>query len=274
MLDNMKLLKYSSPMNKSVFSLTSDLLLNKDTENFLNVKRVKLLENIVVYGSIAKAAKASGVTYKTAWEWIDKMNDLSPKPLVKKISGGKGGGGTVVTAYAKELMHLFEEIEALHQKHLNTLEESFSYLENEEEVGSFSFSRLEGKIIEIVLNAKNAIVSIELLNGSVISAQAPISFVEVNALKVGSVIMALIESDAISVSRSFDKEISSRNKLKTEVIGISIEEDVLLTLGLDEAQMMTSRITLKSYNDLKIKKGDILIAMFKAYSVTLFNVER
>lgn len=262
-------------MNKSTFLLVSKLLLNADDENFLSVKRVKLLENIIIYGSMSKAAKASGVTYKTAWEWIEKMNSLSPKPLVQKVSGGKGGGGTVVTAYAKELMHLFEEVEALHQKHLHTLEETFSHLENEEASQSFSFSRLEAKVAEISLNAKSALFLVELLDGSIISAQAPVSFVEVNSLCVGSSITVLIESDTISVSKSFEKEISTRNKLKTEVKEILIEEDdVLLTLAIAHEQFITSRITLKSYKDLQIKKGDNLMAMFKAYNVTLFNGER
>lgn len=262
-------------MNKSAFVLVSNLLLNREDQNFLSLKRVKLLENIIVYGSMSKAAKASGITYKTAWEWIEKMNSLSPKPLVQKVSGGKGGGGTVVTAYAKELMYLFEEVEALHHKHLNTLEETFSHLEDEEVSEAFSFSRLEAKIIEISLNANNAIFLLELIGGSMISAQAPVSFVEVNSLRKGSLINVLIESDAVSVSKSFEKEISSRNKLKTEVKAIRIQEDdVLLTLSIEKGQSITSRITRKSYKELEIKKGDSLMAMFKAYNVTLFNSER
>ena len=134
---------------------------------------------------------------------------------------------------------------------------------------------MEAKIIEISLNAKNAVFLVELLGGSVISAQAPVSFVEVNALSVGSFITVLIESDAISVSRSFEKEISTRNQLKTEVKEIVIqEEDVLLSLAIAQGQVITSRITLKSYKDLDINKGDNLMAMFKAYNVTLFKREK
>ena len=267
-LDSRYIQKYTSSMNK--FTLASDLFLRKEKENFLSLKKVQLLENIIVYGSISQAAKASGVTYKTAWEWIDKMNALAPKPLVQKISGGKGGGGTIVTVYAKELMQTYEEVDALHHKHLETLEKAFDYLDDEKEK-TFSFSRLDAEITEISVHEKRANVELRLACGSLINIQSPLSFVEVNALHAGSKTSVLIESEAVSVSRSSDKKISSRNKLKTKVEDIMIDgEDVLLTLFLCEEQYLTSRITHKSYKDMQIKKDDELMAMFKAYSATLF----
>lgn len=267
-LDSRKVQKYTSSMNN--FTLASDLFLRKEEENFLSLKKVQLLENIMVYGSISQAAKASGVTYKTAWDWIDKMNTLAPKPLVQKISGGKGGGGTIVTVYAKELMQTYEEVAALHQKHLETLQKAFEYLDDEKEK-VFSFSRLDAMITKISVHEKRANVELKLSCGSLINIHSPLSFIEVNKLHAGSSASVLIESEAVSVSRVMDQEISSRNKLKTQVEDMSIEgEDVLLTLLLCKDQYLTSRVTFKSYKDLKIKKGDALMAMFKAYSATLF----
>lgn len=257
-------------MNNLEFTLASDLFLRKEDEVFLSLKKVQLLENIMIYGSMTKAAKASGVTYKTAWAWIEKMNALAPKPIVQKISGGKGGGGTIVTVYAKELMRTYEEVEALHQKHLETLEKAFDYLDDEKEK-AFSFSRLDAVVMDVSVYEKRANVELKLSCGSLINVQSPLSFVEVNALHEGSPISVLIESEAVSVSRSLDKDISSRNKLKTRVDEIKIDgEDVLLTLFLCAGQSLTSRITYKSYQDLQIKTGDKIMAMFKAYSATLF----
>jgi molybdate transport system regulatory protein len=244
--------------------------LRKEEENFLSLRKVQLLENIIVYGSISQAAKASGITYKTAWDWIDKMNALAPKPLVQKISGGKGGGGTIVTVYAKELMQTYEEVDALHQKHLETLEKAFDYLDDEK-AKTFSFSHLDAEITKISVHGNRANVELKLACGSLINIQSPLSSVKVNALEPGSTTSVLIESEAVSVSRSSDKKISSRNKLATKVEDIAIDgEDVLLTLYICEEQYLTARITYKSYIEMKIKKGDALMAMFKAYSATLF----
>jgi len=260
-----------SPNKKPSFSLESKLLLRKNREDFLSPKKVQLLENITIYGSISKAAKASEITYKTAWTWIDKMNSLAPKALVEKISGGKGGGGTLVTAYAKELICLYEEVEALHNKHLNTLERAFDHLEDEK-IKGFSFSRLNAEVVEISKHEKRATLRLKLGCGSSISAQAPVAFVEVNKLKPASMLYVLVESQAVSVSKSFEKESSSRNKLQTKVVDVMIHgEDVVLTLSLGNSEMLTSQITYQSYQSLDIKKEDELWVMFKAYSITLLK---
>ena len=256
---------------RSSFSLESNLLLKKNDEDFLTLKRIELLENITVYGSIAEAAKVSSISYKTAWSWIEKMNALAPKALVQKISGGKGGGGTLVTAYAKELICLYDEVEALHKKHLATLETAFEHLEDEK-MKSFSFSRLNAEVLDISRHEKRATLSLKLECGQLISAQAPWAYVEVNSLQEGSLISILIESEAVSVSKSVEKEISSRNKLKTKVNDITINgQDVLLTLVLDDNTILTSQITHKSYTDMNIQKNDELLAVFKAYSITLIG---
>lgn len=258
-------------LKEEAFHLSAELLLSRGAEEFLSSKRVQLLENITIFGSISKAANASGITYKTAWSWIDKMNSLSAKSMVQRISGGKGGGGTIVTSYAKELICRYEELEALHQKHLDTLERAFDTLEDESRE-EFVFSRLNAQILKIEKYGKKATLSLRLSSGEMISAQAPWAFVEVNELKVTSLVYVLIESEAVSVSKSFEKEISSRNRLKTKVKEIVIRgEDVLLKLILAEDEVLTSQITLKSFKNLNIKEEDELLALFKAYSITLLS---
>jgi len=145
-IDLRYILKYTALMSNIVFSLESDLRLTKGSEEFLSPKRVQLLENITIYGSMTKAAKASGITYKTAWAWIEKMNSLASKPMVQRISGGKGGGGTIVTVFAKELIERFIQLEALHKKHLASLDRSFEDLDNGR-MQDFVFSRLNAEVI-------------------------------------------------------------------------------------------------------------------------------
>ena len=262
-------------MGNSSFVLSSDLLLNKDATNFLTLKRVELLENIRDYGSITKAAKASGVTYKTAWDWIDKMNALSAKSLVQKLSGGKDGGGTVVTAYASELIRIYHEVNALHQKHLDSLQSSLDFIEDDIAKKTFSFSRLNAHVKEIHKHENRTELLMSLEGGYLITAYCSANFIKVNDIKAESMVSLLIESDTVLVSKEIKEKISSRNSLETEVIEIDFQgDDVLLRLGLGQKQTLTSRITRQSFKNLEIKIGDTLVAMFKAYSVTLLRGER
>jgi len=258
-------------MSNTAFSLESDLYLSKHSEEFLSPKRVQLLENITIYGSITKAAKASGITYKTAWAWIDKMNTLATKPLVQRISGGKGGGGTIVTAFAKSLMQRFIELEALHQKHLASLDRSFDDLDTGK-MHDFVFSRLNAEIVSISEHESRASLVLKLCTGEVLNAQVPMAFVTVNKLKKEALISVLIESEAVSVSRYSEDELSSTNRLRTRVKEISIQEDeVLLRLCLDNGDFIYSQITYQSFEKLKIQKEDELLAIFKAYNITLLS---
>ena len=73
-------------------ALNGNLWFTKDTSKFLGGDRIAMLEKIDELGSITKAAKAVGVSYKTAWEMVNQINNLAAVPLVDRATGGKGGG--------------------------------------------------------------------------------------------------------------------------------------------------------------------------------------
>ena len=75
-------------------------ILRRQSE-FLGGDRIALLEKIDELGSITKAAKAVGISYKNAWDTVNLINNLAEKPLVNRSAGGKGGGGTSLTAEGK-----------------------------------------------------------------------------------------------------------------------------------------------------------------------------
>ena len=93
------------------YRLNARLWLNRGEETFLSVGRIILLERIKEYGSITRAARSMGMSYRHAWELVDSMNRLAPKPLVLTETGGRGGGGTVLTPYAEELVARFRKIQ-------------------------------------------------------------------------------------------------------------------------------------------------------------------
>lgn len=83
----------------------------KHTKAYLGVGRIEILERIAKSGSISKAAKEMGMSYKAAWDCVDIMNKLSPEPLVVSNNGGKGGGGTKVTPLGFQAIETFHQLE-------------------------------------------------------------------------------------------------------------------------------------------------------------------
>ncbi len=90
-------------------------------ESFGGSGRVELLARIAASGSIAKAAKSMRMSYKGAWDAIDAMSKLAGEPLLERLKGGKGGGGTRLTQRGEQLVANFRTIEREHRCFVDAL---------------------------------------------------------------------------------------------------------------------------------------------------------
>jgi molybdate transport system regulatory protein len=90
--------------------------------------RIELLKHIKQDGSLSKAARTMKISYRKAWNLIQEMNKHSNKPLVECNSGGKGGGRTILTSHAEELIKLFEDIKVSHDAFIEQKEKEIAHL--------------------------------------------------------------------------------------------------------------------------------------------------
>lgn len=74
---------------------------------FLGYGRIVLLERIREYGSITQAAKSMEMSYRHAWELVDSMNRQANSPLIESATGGRGGGGAILTDEGRKAIRLF-----------------------------------------------------------------------------------------------------------------------------------------------------------------------
>lgn len=82
-----------------------------DGNKFLGPGRCEILEHIDQTGSISKAAKIMGLSYKKAWELVDSMNSQGKGPYVITQKGGAKGGGTELTDAGKTLMNAYKQLD-------------------------------------------------------------------------------------------------------------------------------------------------------------------
>jgi len=76
-------------------------------------QRIALLAHIAEQGSITRAAKSAGLSYKAAWDAIDELNNLAQQPLVERSVGGKGGGGARLTHEGERVLRLYQRLQLL-----------------------------------------------------------------------------------------------------------------------------------------------------------------
>jgi len=105
----------------SAFNINGAFLINKGDEVFFGPTQYKLLRQIIKDGSINAAAKNLNMSYQHAWTIIDKMNKLSPIPLVIRQKGGKDGGGCRISDYGIRIYEEFSHRESLFKEFLEIM---------------------------------------------------------------------------------------------------------------------------------------------------------
>jgi molybdate transport system regulatory protein len=76
-----------------------------------------LLEQIAACGSLSEAARRLHYSYRRAWMLIDAMNRAWPTPLLTTATGGKRGGGTLLTERGKNALSAYRDLQ-LQLEHL------------------------------------------------------------------------------------------------------------------------------------------------------------
>jgi len=97
-------------VKKGGYELKGRIWIEGASGTFLGCGRVVLLERIAEFGSISKAAKSMGMSYRHAWELVDSINRQAGRPLVETSVGGKKGGGTKLTEAGRETVEGFWNI--------------------------------------------------------------------------------------------------------------------------------------------------------------------
>jgi len=257
-------------------SLRGNLFLLSEDQYAFTAAQIQLLQAIEACGSISAAAKKAGISYKTAWDRVDAMNNLSDRPLVLRSAGGARGGGTAITDLGREIIRGFLALEEEHEnflQRLGTRLHSIGDIANfirSESVKTSARNQFRGEVVKVTPGAVNAEVELRIGAGQSLVAIITNDSLQALGLKVGASALALVKASWVLLSRDTELQTSARNKLVGVVSRIAVGAvNSDLTLDLGGGKSISAVITNDSVENLGLKEGDSACAFFKASSVIL-----
>jgi molybdate transport system regulatory protein len=90
---------------------TLSVRIDLDDEGRIGPGKIQLLEKIEACGSISAAGRAMDMSYKRAWDLVDEINRICRHAAVERQTGGKNGGGAVLTPFGTSLVARYRRIE-------------------------------------------------------------------------------------------------------------------------------------------------------------------
>ncbi len=255
--------------------LSSKLTLEMLGKPFLLEKRIELLHAIVEHGSISKAAKAVPMSYKSAWEAVDTMNNLSPKPIVYREIGGRDGGGTTITTYGLKLLENYALLKEEHTRFLSRLSELMDIQSGAfNTIGRLSMqisarNQIQAKVISIESKEINSKIHLSLKSGQTLMAVITKEAVENLHIEKGQTIVAIFKSNAVLLSNLKNKE-SGENSIVGVVDKIDVDiKNAKVLVDIGSHNKIVSVIPKYMFDKMSIKEGNSIVVTVKSNDIML-----
>ncbi len=241
----------------------------------LDARFFALLDALDRTGSITRASRTAGLSYKGAWMLLEAACNLANEPLLETATGGAGGGGTRLTAAAHGLLDAWRTLQSDHREFLRAQEAQFAQLPalhgllRRMSMKTTARNQFAGTVTAIETGPVTTQVTIALKAADEITATLTSAAARRLKLKKGKEALALIKASAIVLVTDFAGwQLSARNQLAGTVSRIekgAVSSLVVLTLPGGAA--ITASVTNEGVEALGLRVGTPATAVFKAYSV-------
>jgi len=243
----------------------------------LTAERVDLLEAIDERGSISAAAKALGISYRSAWDAVNSINNLVDPPLLIRRPGGSQGGETLLTEQGKNMIEAFRRMEAEYRRVLAGMSREMADLDQLQQLmrrlsmRTSARNQLRGTVIETRTGPVNAEVTLAINRTARLTATITRESLVEMGLTEGRDAYALFKASSVIVTPANEcLRSSARNRLCGIVSRVHtgrVSSEVVIEMEGDKH--IAAIVTRESEEALELRKGMALCALIKASHVIL-----
>lgn len=241
-----------------------------------------LLEAIDRTGSLNRAARTAGYSYKGAWLLLENAAALAQQPLVERVTGGHGGGGTCLTQVGRDLQAAWQHMNEQHQRFLVDQETwlnqqpTLAVLLRRIAMKTTARNQFSGRIGAIEAGPITTQVRLDIQGGLSIVSTLTSSAAQRMNLAIDQEAIALVKSSAVVLVTDFaGYTLSARNQFEGTLSRLEQGEVAsLAVLTLPGGATITASVTNDAVEALGLAVGQPVTAVFKAYSVMLAVAQR
>lgn len=207
---------------------------------------IEMLRAIDQHGSMHKAAKELGRSYPHLQRRVVELEEAIGQ-LTRRDRGGRGGGGTELTAEARTLLRQFERLRV----------ELSGVTTVPEEVISGTVIEQDGELATVRTAAGDLL------------ARVPAASEDVEIAVRADAVVLMEPRSASHVHTSL------RNQLPGTVRELVVEDNIAtVTVDVGGEVAIKSIVTEESVNRLDLERGDDVIAAFKSTAARAITVDR
>jgi molybdate transport system regulatory protein len=243
----------------------------------LQPRLFNLLEAIEETGSLVAASKQAGLSYKGAWDMIERTSLLSPRPLIERNPGGGHDRGTRLTETGSGLLAIYRKLQARKEEVVAALYEEFAddpiLLQWYRGLILRSSTRNQwmGEVLNIKEGAVNALVTVRLNSGREVRARVSRSFVKELGLVHGTPVIAIVKAPMVHLLREIEGYVLSAENTFEGRIKIMHRDAVAaeIIVALPSGESVVATLSVQGVDDLAVQTGESVWVSFDADDVIL-----
>lgn len=240
--------------------------------DILDNRIIDLLSAIEQSGSLNQAAKKMGLSYKGAWQIIERVNNSAPKALITTMTGGSKGGGSCLTETGRGLLMLFKELQQQHNVFLAQLNQNLAnnpdivLLLQRLVVKTSAKNQLFGRVLDIQIGKINAEIIVKLKGDLQIVVATDLNVLNELDVKSGADTVLLINGEDLTlIANDMNHHFSARNQIVCSVLLIQEKLNFHeITVLLPNGDTLITTITFESLMNLNLSVGSSVLIIFKA----------
>ena len=267
-----------APSSPSLASLKGDLFLESGSEHSFDSRQVELLQAIKSCGSISAAAKAVGISYKTAWDRLNTMNNLSDQALVHRAAGGAQGGGTRLTEFGEEVFAGLKALQAEHSEFVSRLGEvvqdisDLSRFIRNTNLRTSARNQFRGQIVKVIPGTVNVKVVLAISDSIQITSSITHDSFDRMELEIGGEVIALIKSSWVTVQAENTAATTGSNQLQGKITQLTRGTDgAEVAIDLGNGKTLCAVIDANTAEHLDLTENEGATLQFEASSVVLMR---